>query len=140
MVTAIGTPPDILVAGAAVGQVAVLDEPLSFWGGFDARSGTISDRRHPQFGLLVSKRVLLMPAARGSSSSSSVLAESIRLRTAPAAILLGLPDEILALGAIVAEELYGLVMPIAVLTGAAWNEVAAAESVELRPSGELFVL
>ena len=46
-----------------------------------------------------------MPSGRGSSSSSSVLAEAIRAGTAPAAIVLGEADPILALGAIVAREL-----------------------------------
>jgi len=55
-----------------------------------------------------------MPFGRGSSSSSTVLAEAIRLGTAPAAIVLLEPDPILALGAIVAKELYGRALPIVV--------------------------
>jgi uncharacterized protein len=53
-----------------------------------------------------------MPSGRGSSSSSSVLAEAIRAGTAPIAIVLFEPDPILALGAIVARELYGRTIPI----------------------------
>src|SRR5436305_1929311 len=49
---------------------------------------------------------------RGSSSSSSVLAEAVRAGTAPAAILLGETELILAIGAAVAEELYGRQVPI----------------------------
>ncbi len=56
-----------------------------------------------------------MPSGRGSSSSASVLAESVRAKTAPAAILLGEPDLILAIGSAVAEELYGVVVPVVVL-------------------------
>lgn len=55
-----------------------------------------------------------MPSGRGSSSSSSVLAEAIRLGTAPAGILLERPDPILAVGAIVAEFLYNIRMPLVV--------------------------
>ena len=55
-----------------------------------------------------------MPSGRGSSSSSSVLAECIRAGTAPAALLLYEPDPILAVGAIVAGELYGRTIPVAV--------------------------
>jgi predicted aconitase with swiveling domain len=43
-----------------------------------------------------------------------VLAEAIRAGTAPAAIVLGEADPILPLGAIVARELYGTVVPIVV--------------------------
>jgi predicted aconitase with swiveling domain len=59
-----------------------------------------------------------MPAARGSSSSSSVLAEAVRAGVAPAAILLGEPDHILAIGAAVAEELYSVQVPILILNPA----------------------
>ena len=79
-------------------------------------TGDIIDVRHPQHGANVAGRILVMPSGRGSSSSSSVLAESIRAGTAPAAIVLGEADPILALGAIVARELYGKVTPVVVAT------------------------
>jgi predicted aconitase with swiveling domain len=103
-----------LVAGHASGPALVLDEPLSFWGGVDPATGDIVDVHHPQRDANVAGRVLVMPSGRGSSSSSSVLAEAIRAGTAPAAIVLGEPDPILALGAIVARELYGRSLPVVV--------------------------
>ncbi|MDH4116881.1 MAG: DUF126 domain-containing protein [Acidimicrobiia bacterium] len=104
----------VLVAGCASGPSFHLDEPLSFWGGLDAATGEIIDRRHPQAGEVVTGKVLVMAKGRGSSSGSSVLAEAIRAGTGPAAIVLGEPDEIVALGAIVAEELYGITVPVVV--------------------------
>ena len=104
-----------LAPGKASGVALVLDAPLSFWGGLDAATGRISDRRHPQCGVAVTGRVLVMPGGRGSSSSSSVLAEAIRAGTAPAAVLLGEPDLIITLGALVAAELYGQFVPIVVI-------------------------
>jgi predicted aconitase with swiveling domain len=103
-----------LVAGTAKGPALVLDEPLSLWGGLDPETGSVIDVRHPQRGANVTGCVLVMPSGRGSSSSSSVLAEAIRAGTAPAAIVLGEADPILALGAIVARELYGTVVPVVV--------------------------
>ena len=103
-----------LVAGTAVGRALVLDEPLSFWGGVDPATGHIIDARHPQHGANVAGRILVMRSGRGSSSSSSVLAEAIRAGTAPAAIVLGEADPILALGAIVARELFGTTIPVVV--------------------------
>ena len=105
-----------LVPGTAEGRALVLDEPLSFWGGVDLETGDITDARHPQRGANVTGRILVMRSGRGSSSSSSVLTEAIRAGTAPAAIVLGEADPILALGAIVARELYGKVTPIVVAT------------------------
>jgi predicted aconitase with swiveling domain len=56
-----------------------------------------------------------MPGGRGSSSSSSTLAEAARAGHAPAGFLLGEPDLILAIGAAVVEELYGQRIPVVVL-------------------------
>ena len=103
-----------LVAGEARGPALVLDEPLSFWGGVDPATGDIVDVHHPQSEANVAGRVLVMSSGRGSSSSSSVLAECIRAGTAPVAIVLGESDPILALGAIVARELYGRTIPVVV--------------------------
>lgn len=103
-----------LTPGRAAGRCLVLTTPLSFWGGTDAQ-GRISDVRHPQLGAVLSGRVLVMETGRGSSSSSSVLAEQIRTHVAPAAIVLGEPDPILVAGAMVAYELYGLALPIVVV-------------------------
>lgn len=105
----------LIAPGAVRAPALVLDEPLSLWGGLDPATGRVIEPRHPQRGARVSGRVLVLPAARGSSSSASVLAEAIRAGTAPAAIVLGEPDLILALGAAVAEELYGIQIPIVVL-------------------------
>lgn len=113
-----------LTGGRATAPVLALDEPLSFWGGVDATSGVIIDTHHPQVGQSVAGRVLMLHSGRGSSSSSSVLAETIRNRVGPAAILIVSSDPILALGCLVAEELYGIHVPVVVLDGAAWRACA----------------
>jgi predicted aconitase with swiveling domain len=105
----------ILVPGEASGSALVLDAPLSLWGGLDPTTGDIIDQRHPQLGQNVTGRVLVLPIGKGSSSASSILLEAVRLGTAPAAILLAEPDAILALGAAVARELYGVAPPVIVL-------------------------
>jgi predicted aconitase with swiveling domain len=102
-------------------RILRLDEPLSLWGGLDPATGAIVDSHHPQRGALVGGRVLVMPAARGSSSSASVLAEAARAGVAPVAIVLAEPDLILAIGATVADELYGQHIPIVVVDGATYD-------------------
>ena len=96
------------------GAALVLSEPLSLWGGMDPATGQLIDAHHPQRGASLAGRVVVMPSGRGSSSSASVLAEAARAGTAPAAILLAEPDLILAIGALVADELYGVRIPIVV--------------------------
>jgi predicted aconitase with swiveling domain len=121
-----------LLAGEAAGAALVLEAPLSMWGGLDPHTGRLCDHHHPQLGATIAGRVLVMPSGRGSSSSSSVLAEAVRLGSAPAAILLAEPDEILMLGALVAEYLYGRACPILVLPGAAHAAIATGDQVVVR--------
>ena len=100
-----------------VGRTLVLTEGLSLWGGMDPATGELIDAHHPQRGANLAGRIVVMPSGRGSSSSASVLAEAVRAGTAPAAILLAEPDLILSIGAAVAEELYGVVVPVVVVGG-----------------------
>ena len=106
----------VLVAGEGNGPVLVLSEPLSLWGGLEPRTGKIIDQRHPQSGEVVSQKIMVMPFGKGSSSASSILLEAVKAGTAPAAIVLATRDPILALGAVVANELYGNAPPVVVLT------------------------
>ena len=127
----------MLVAGEARGVVLALDEPLSFWGGFDAGTGTIIDQAHPQVGESLVDKIVMMSFGRGSRSGSSVLAEAIREGTAPAALVLSESDEIIVLGAIIAEEVYGITMPIAIVDPATYAEIAAADTAVVAPDGTI---
>jgi predicted aconitase with swiveling domain len=115
-------------------RALVLDQPLSFWGGVDAATGEIVDPHHPQRGARIGGRVLVMPSARGSSSSSSVLAECISNGTGPAAILLGEPDAILLVGALVAAELGAARCPILVIAEA-WRTIRTGDLVSVTEEG-----
>jgi predicted aconitase with swiveling domain len=129
----------VLVAGTAAAPALVLETPLSLWGGMDPRTGRISDHHHPQLGASMNGRVLVMPSGRGSSSSSSVLAEAIRLGTAPLAILVEEPDEILVLGAVVADHLYGRTCPVLVLAGAT-RRIATGDQVRITRQGTVTII
>lgn len=116
----------VVVPGEATGEVLRLQEPLSFWGGIDPTTGLIVEARHPQHGEIITGKILSMPHGRGSSSSSAVFAEALRLGTGPAALILDEHDPILLVGALVARELYGVVCPIvvsefAVPSGERWS-------------------
>jgi uncharacterized protein len=115
-----------LVAGDAEGPPLELRTPLSFWGGLDVATGAVMDRHHPDFGKNLAGTILMMEQGRGSSSGSSVLAEAIRIGTAPAAILLAKRDAIIVTGAMVAAQLYGRNCPVILIESAAdWRRIAA---------------
>ena len=113
----LATPSELVIRHSSLvtGQALVLDAPLSLWGGLEPTTGDIIDQRHPQCGANVTGRVLVMPVGKGSSSASSILLEAARLGTAPAAIVLAEMDGILALGAAVAREMYGVEVPVVVV-------------------------
>ena len=127
----------VMVPGHASGRVLVLDDALSFWGGFDAGSGTVIDAHHPQRGEVISGRILVMPGGRGSSSSSSVLAEGIRAGTAPAAIVLPEADEIIVLGALVVKLLDGKSIPVVALDAATFASLATGDEVTIDEAGTI---
>ncbi len=99
-----------------VGTALVLDEPISMWGGVDVHTGRICEQGHPQHGESLQGKILVMPHGRGSSSSSSVLAELLRTGLGPVGIVLRTQDSILHIGALVAEELYHVSCPVVVST------------------------
>lgn len=125
-----------LVPGSAAGEVFVMVEPLSFWGGLDAATGAIIDRWHPQCGEVLTGKVVVMERGRGSSSGSSVLAEAIRAGTAPAAIVMLTRDAIVTLGALVGRELYGKDCPVVMAAAADWPALTGARRLTVEAGGE----
>lgn len=131
-----GTP---LVAGSAEGDALVTREPLSFWGGFDYRTGEIIDRRHPLSGQRAAGKILALPHARGSSTTTAVLLEAVRAGTAPAAILTTGPETFFALAAIVAEEIFASGFPVVVIPEDALDSLKNGTSLRLDPDGTITV-
>ncbi len=104
---------DVLLDGPPVDAPALaLTAPISFWGGVNPNTSAIADPRHPEYGLEIAGRALLVPATIGSSSAAAILLELVHGGRAPAAIVLHQPDAILLLGLIVAREM-GHATPIA---------------------------
>ncbi|MDE0138197.1 MAG: DUF126 domain-containing protein [bacterium] len=126
-----------IVPGIAEGPSLVLDQPLSWWGGIDPLDGTIIDAHHPQHGQPTAGRVLILPGGRGSSGGSAVLAESVRLRTAPAALVLQQVDPILVVGLIVASELYPDRGCPLVVAGEGYELLVSGRTTRIRTAGRI---
>ncbi len=105
-----------IVAGAARGTALVSASPLSFWGGYDFRTGQIIDRHHPLAGVRAAGRILAVPFTKGSSTTTAVLLEAVRAGTAPAAILTTGIDAFFALASIAADAMYAKPFPVIALT------------------------
>lgn len=109
----------ILIDGTAQGPLLRLVEPISFWGGVDPATGRLTDPRNPQHGVAIGGTVLALAAMRGSSSSSAIMLELLARGIAPAALILGEPDAILALGVVVGREMGYPPIPVLALPAAA---------------------
>lgn len=108
--------------GTANGEVLVLTEPVSFWGGVD-HHGEIIDVHHAQHKAKMTNKILVMPSGRGSSSATAVLAELIRTGDGPLGIVMLQCDTILVIGALVSAEIYGISMPIVELAQAEYGQL-----------------
>jgi predicted aconitase with swiveling domain len=129
----------MLFAGAAQGEALVTDVPLSWWGGLNPHTGEIIDRRHPLSGQVITGRVLVFPFARGSSSTSSTMLETLRAGTAPAAILNSEVDPVVVLGVVVYDTLWGKSFPIGVLSHEDFARIRTGDLVRIEADGTVVV-
>lgn len=105
-----------IVSGVSEGFALVSSEPFSFWGDLDPKTGIIINPRNRLFGESVKGKVFVYPGGRGSSTTSAILLEAIRCATAPCAIITLQAEPIIAIGVLVAQEMYEhVVLPIAAI-------------------------
>lgn len=129
-----------VVEGAGAGDALVSDAPLGFWGGYDAATGEIIDRRHPLSGQSAAGRVLVVPFTKGSSTGAAILLEAVRAGVAPAAILTSRVDTFLALASVVAQELYDRPVPLAIVDDRTRQAISSGMRVECVPKKEVILL
>ena len=134
MLTLQGT---ILTPGEAEGPVLHLDEPLSFWGAFDPRSGEIIDQHHPQRGKRLAGKILVLPSSRGSGGTPGGIAEAIRRGTGPLGIILGRADINLAIGSFVAGELYDTCCPVITVDETDYSQLKAETHLLIHADGRI---
>lgn len=120
-----------VVPGTCEGEVIVTSQPISFWGGVDPLTGCINDPRHELFGQCVSKKILVFPFGKGSSTTSLILLELTRVNKAPAAIINMRSEPILATGPIVSKHFYGKEIPIVTLEEEAFKMLKMGQHVRV---------
>jgi predicted aconitase with swiveling domain len=127
------------IPGSANGLALVSHEPLSFWGGYDWKTGEIIDRRHPLSGLNAKGKILAIPFTRGSSTTTAVLLEAIRAGTAPNAILTTATDFFFALASVVADELYTNPLPLISVAESDFARLQTGDHIEINEYGMIHV-
>jgi predicted aconitase with swiveling domain len=130
----------VIIPGEARGAALVSNEPLSFWGGYDWKTGEIIDRRHMLSGSVARDKILAIPFTRGSSTTTAVLLEAIRAGTAPAAIITTGTDFFFALASVVAEELYTSPLPLVALPEEDFAQLKSGDTVQITKDGMVIVM
>ena len=125
----------VVIPGEARGAALVGNEPLSFWGGYDWKTGEIIDRRHVLSGEIARDKILAIPFTRGSSTTTAVLLEAIRAKTAPAAIITTDTDFFFALASVVAEELYAAPLPLVALSQKDFAQLRTGDEIQITGDG-----
>jgi predicted aconitase with swiveling domain len=129
----------VIIRGEARGKALVSHEPLSFWGGYDWKTGEIIDRRHTLSGSIAKDKILVVPFTRGSSTTTAVLLEAIRAKTAPAALITTDTDFFFALASVVAEELYHSSLPLVALTESDFAQLKTDDEIIIKNNGEVII-
>jgi hypothetical protein len=129
----LNTPPQALlfVDCDAAGSVMTCEEGLSFWGGVDPDTGTIIDAHHPNHGASLAGKIVLMPTSRGSCSGSGVMLQLARNGQAPAALVFKDQEDILTLGAMIAQRLFDRPIAILRLASQLYDALSHAETAKL---------
>ena len=112
-------------------DIVVCDEGLSFWGGVDPDTGVIIDIHHPNCGEKLSGKIVLMPTSRGSCSGSGVLLQLAQNGNAPAALIFRETEDILTLGAMIAERLFDKNIAVLRLVPKIYNLLSEEKSAKI---------
>jgi len=91
------------MGGKAKGEALVSADGISFYGGVEPETGNVVEKGHPLEGKSVTGKILVFPTGKGSTVGSYTLYQMKKLGTAPAAIINGEIETIVAVGAIIAE-------------------------------------
>ena len=129
----------VLIAGCADGPALVLDDTLSFWGGFNPVNGEIIDIHHPQYQQLVGGRILCIPGSRGSAGTPGGIAETLRNGSGPLAFVLAERDVNISVGTLVANRLYELEIPVLEVSLSAMKRIRSGDRISIDCSGVISI-
>lgn len=129
----------VLIPGRAAGVALVLDDTLSFWGGFDPQNGEIIDVHHPQYRQRVGDSILFIPESRGSAGTPGGIAETLRNGSGPLAFVLGERDVNISVGALVANRLYELAIPVLEIPAQEMSKFNSGDQVVIDLQGNISV-
>jgi len=129
----------VLISGCAEGAALVLDDTLSFWGGFNPANGEVIDVHHPQHGQRVGGRILFIPQSKGSAGTPGGIAETLRNGSGPAAFVLGERDVNISVGTLVANHLYQLNVPVVEISIEQMRQIKTGAAMTINRDGTILI-
>ena len=93
----------MVMGGTAEGEALVSTEPVSFYGGVDPVTGSVTEPGHCCCGQSVTGKIFIFPTGKGSTVGSYVIYRMKKLGTAPAAIINVETEAILATGCVISD-------------------------------------
>ncbi|MBI1784781.1 DUF126 domain-containing protein [Candidatus Sumerlaeota bacterium] len=108
-----------IINGHARGPLLMTDHAMNFTAAFTkvpnffkSRKAEVRDRHHPWFKTNIKGRVIVIPAAIGSTHTGLVLLDLVRLQDGPAAIIVDHADSLLVSGIVLSEVWYDRAIPV----------------------------
>lgn len=123
-----------ILPGTAEGPILATTEPLSFWGGIDPASGKVIDVHHPLHGQSIRGAALMMPSTRGSCTGSGVLLDLALNGMAPAALIFSQTEDVVTLGALIADKMFDHPLPVLRLPPEDWERLRKEPEVKITPT------
>ena len=93
----------VIKAGKAKGKALTSKKPISFYGGVDPETGVVIEKGHPLKGKSIAGKVLVFPTGKGSTVGSYTLYRLKKHGKAPAGIINGESEPVVAVGAIISD-------------------------------------
>jgi len=81
--------------GLAEGEALMTNQGISFWGGVDPESGTVTEVGHELYGKKLTGKILVLPALKGSAGGMWIIIRLARNQVGPKAIIVPKADTIL---------------------------------------------
>lgn len=108
-----------IIQGLGCGEAMFTDKAVNFTAAFTKpenlipmKKAEVRDRHHPWFKMSIKNKVLIIPAAIGSTHTGLVLLDLVRLQRGPAAIIVEHADPLLVSGIILSEVWYDRAIPV----------------------------
>lgn len=88
-----------VIGGTAEGEAMVTKQSISFLGGVNPDKGTVVERGHELEGKCLTKKILVFPHGKGSTSGPYIIYAMAKRKTAPLAMINVEAEPIIAVGA-----------------------------------------